>query len=402
MLPDHDAVRRLFPGAADKAFLDAACTSLAPTVAVEAIGAFLRDALLCPEPSATAQHIAMDLSRGAAKLGAARLIGASPEEIALVESTTAGLSAAVPALPFADGDNVLISDLEFLQVAIPFDQVRRSKRIELRPVRHRAGVVTADDFARACDARTRAIAVSSVQWSHGLRLDLARLSEIAARHNSWLIVDAIQQLGAASLDVSRLGVDILVCGGHKWLNAPFGCGFLYVNRRRLAEVEPLTRGYLTLRTPEGGWGRYFGTPEITPFRDYEYVGTAKKFEAGGTSNYPGAIGLGASLRLINDLGVTAIEGHIRELSRELIEELRRRRARVVTPDDDASRAGIVTFRFFDEPERDAALAEALSARRVYVSTRYTAGVGGTRASVHFFNNRDDLAQLFAALDAARG
>ncbi len=399
MLTNHDSVRALFPGTADKTFLDAACVSIAPTSATEAVTKFLNDAMLCPEPSATAQHIAMDVAREAARAEAARLINASTEEIAIVESTTGGLNAIAAAVPFEDGDNVVMCDLEFLQVAIPFDNLLRFKRVELRPVHHRGGIVTAEDFARACDSRTKAIVVSSVQWSNGLKLDLAALSELAARHKAWLIVDAIQQLGPSVIDVATLGVDALACGGHKWLNAPFGCGFLYVNRKRLVEIEPATRGYLTLEDPEGGWGRYFATPEITPFREYRYVGDARKFETGGTSNYPGAIGLGASLKLINDVGTAAIEEHVRELSRGLIEGLKRAGARVVTPEDDNLRAGIVTFRMFDEPGLDERLAEFLLSRRIYVSTRYTAGVGGTRVSVHFFNNGDDVGRL---LDAVTG
>ncbi len=393
MLINHDSIRAQFPGTQDKAFLDAACVSIAPKIATEAIAKFLNDAMLCPEPSATAQHIAMDEARETARVESAKLINASIGEIAIVESTTAGLNAVVAALPFADGDNVVMCDLEYLQVAIPFDNLRRFKRIELRPVKHGNGIVTVDDFARACNRRTKAIVVSSVQWSNGLKMDLAGLSELAAKHNAWLIVDAIQQLGASVIDVAKLGVDAIACGGHKWLNAPFGCGFLYINENRLSELEPLTRGYLTLEDPAGGWGKYFATPEITPFREYSYVGNAKKFETGGTSNYPGAIGLGASLRLINEIGASAIEDHIRELSRELIEGLKGCGARIVTPDEDRMRAGIVTFRMFDEPERDQELAEFLLQNRIYLSTRYTSGIGGTRASVHFFNNREDVRRL---------
>ncbi len=398
MLNQHDNIRALFPGAHDKTFLDAACVSLAPTVAADAIQKFLHDALMCYEPSATAQHIAMDLARKQARVEAARLINASIEEIAIVESTTAGLNTIASAMPFEDGDNVAMCDLEFLQVAIPFDNLRRFKRVELRPVHHRNGLVTVDDFARVCDQRTKAIVVSSVQWSNGLKLDLAGLSEIATRRRAWLIVDAIQQLGASAIDVSKLGVDALACGGHKWLNAPFGCGFLYVNKTRLGEVDPVMRGYLTMQKPEGGWGTYFSTPSITPFRRYDFIGDARKFETGGTSNYPGAIGLGASLKLISEIGKDAIESHIRKLSRELIEGLQQRGARVVTPDDDEMRAGIVTFRLSERREDSLALTQFLLDHKVYVSTRYTSNVGGTRASVHFFNNRDDIAKLLDVID----
>src|SRR5215212_8665352 len=100
MLENHENIRAAFPGTRDKAFLDAACVSIASTTAAHAIENFLRDAMLCPEPTATAQHIAMDVSREAARLGAAGLINASTDEIAIVESTTAGLSSIVPAIPF--------------------------------------------------------------------------------------------------------------------------------------------------------------------------------------------------------------------------------------------------------------------------------------------------------------
>lgn len=397
MLDNHAKIRGLFPGTDDKAFLDSACVSIAPSVSIEAIEEFLEDSMQCPQPSATAQHIAMDSRRETARIEAARLLNSSTDEIAIVESTTAGLNSIAAAMPFEDGDNILICDLEFLQVAIPFDNARRFRNLELRPVRHRNGLITVDDFAAACDQRTKAIVVSSVQWSNGLRLDLAGLSELARSRDIWLIVDAIQQLGVSSIDVSKLWIDAIACGGHKWLNAPFGCGFLYLNSRRFDQLEPLTRGYLTLKDPEGGWGKYFSTPEITPFRKYDYIADARKFETGGTSNYPGAIGLGASLKLINDLGATAIESHVRSLSRYLIEGLKSLGANIVTPDHDSMRAGIVTFNVNDDPGSAVRLTQYLSEKRVYVSARYTGGIGGVRVSIHFFNNNEDVESLLDAL-----
>ena len=100
--------------------------------------------------------------------------------------------------------------------------MQQTKGIELRLVENMAGMVSVDQFAEAIDARTRAICVSSVQWVHGLRLDLVGLSELAQQHDLYLIIDGIQQVGAIDLDVSQLRIDFLACGGHKWLNSPFG------------------------------------------------------------------------------------------------------------------------------------------------------------------------------------
>jgi selenocysteine lyase/cysteine desulfurase len=88
-------------------------------------------------------------------------------------------------------------------------------------------------------------------------------------------------------------VDILACGEHKWLNSPFGAGLLYIRKGRLPELKKLTAGYLSLETPEGGWETCFQTPSISPLRDYTLVDEARRYEVGGTANYPGAVGLAA-------------------------------------------------------------------------------------------------------------
>ena len=114
--------RHHFPGLLDKIFLDAACVSLAPRPAVEAIEKFLGMAMVCPLDSSTHHHIFMDEMRAAARPAAARLINAREDEIALVESTTHGLTLAANAIPLSPGDQILISGLEFLEVAVPWVQ----------------------------------------------------------------------------------------------------------------------------------------------------------------------------------------------------------------------------------------------------------------------------------------
>ncbi len=112
--------RASFPGLEGKVFLDAATVSLAPVQARDAIAGFLERAVLCPERDASTHHIAMDELRGGAVREAAALLGAGEDEIALVESTSHGLSIAARALGLGPRDNVVTDDLEFLQVAIPW------------------------------------------------------------------------------------------------------------------------------------------------------------------------------------------------------------------------------------------------------------------------------------------
>ncbi len=392
-------VRQQFPALAAKTFLDAACVSLTPLVAAEAIQNFLEMATLCPSASSTLHHIAMDEMRAAARPAAARLIHAHEDEIALVESTSHGLAIAAQAIPFRSGDRVLLCDLEFMQVAIPWLQLQQhGVAVELVP--HQSGGITAEQIAARLTPATRAIVISSTQWTNGFRCDLAAISQMCRDRNVWLVVDAIQQLGAFPIDVQQTPVDFLACGGHKWLNAPFGCGFLYIRKERMQELNSPMAGYLSLQSPEGGWGNYFQTPSITPVSDYKFVCEGRVYEAGGTANYPGAIGLAASLGLIEQLGQDAISQHIRSLTDQLISGLQSLNVQVVTPLTPANRSGIVSFSV-GEASANIALMEFLLARKILVSVRYTSQVGGVRVSSHFYNHAADIDRLLAAVGEYR-
>lgn len=389
------AARSHFPGLLGKVFLDAACVSLAPRPAVEAIEKFLDVSMICPHESATAQHIAMDEMRAAARPAVARLINADEGEIALVESTSHGLSLAAQAIPLESGDRVLISDLEFMEVAIPWVQ-RKKDGTEVSVVPNCQGKVRVQDFADRLTPRTRVIAVSSVQWSNGYRVDLAALSRLCRERGVWLVVDAIQQLGAVPLDVQQAPVDILACGGHKWLNAPFGCGFLYINREKLGQLRLPMTGYLSAKDPPGGWGNYFQDPTTTPLKDYEFIGAARRYETGGTANYPGAVGLAAAVKLIHDLGQQSISDHIYALTEQLWAGLDALPVTVVTPRDRKNRSGIVTFSV-GSAEENVKLMNRFLAKKILVSVRYTSAVGGVRVSCHFFNSPEDIEALLSAL-----
>ncbi len=389
-----------FPVLAHKTFLDAACASLAPRRAADAIASFLRFVQECPSRSSTDYHIALDASRDAARPEAARLIGAASDEIALVESTTQALTIAARALPIGAGDNILVPDLEFLQVPLAWRQPAAGPGPEIRLVRNQGGTLPVSRFEEQIDRRTRAIVMSSVQWSNGYRASLDAIGSLCRERGLWLVVDAIQQLGASPFDVGRTPVDLVVCGGHKWLNAPFGVGFLYIRREILPRLRPPVAGYLAVDPPEGGWGEYFATPGISPLQGVTYTSAARRYETGGTANYPGAVGLAASLRLINELGHQSIAEHVRTLTTRLIDGLDRMGVPVVTPRDPHERAGIVTFGL-GSAEREKEALEHLLDHQVMVSLRYTSGVGGIRVSCHFFNSTDDVDRLIEVLNSWR-
>jgi selenocysteine lyase/cysteine desulfurase len=206
------------------------------------------------------------------------------------------------------------------------------------------------------------------------------------------VVDAIQQLGAIPLDVKVTPADFIACGGHKWLNAPFGAGFLYVNRETMSRLNPLAVGLMGTVPPEAGWGRYLESPDARAVRQYVFLNEACRYEVGGTTNFAGAAALGASLSLMSELGKDAIAEQVHKVTEHLQAELARVGVRMVADLDREHRAGIVAFGL-GSAERNRELAKVLEAANVTISVRYSAGVGGVRVCCHFYNTMEDVDRL---------
>jgi selenocysteine lyase/cysteine desulfurase len=387
--------RSCFPGVQGRAFLDAACVSLMPVQADEALRRLGQDLLHCPARDASSHHIALDATADWPRREIAKLIHAPMEDIALVESTTHALQVVAAAVPLGAGDKILVGETEFLGLAVPWIGKRERQGYGIEIVPHHQGRILVEDFARRIDASTKMILLSSVQWNNGFRADLAAFSELAVHHDTVLVIDAIQHLGAVRLDVKATPVDFLVCGGHKWLNAPAGRGFLYANTRRRWAAP--ARGYLHIQQPPEGWAEYFATPDIPAIRDYHFVEDARQFELGGTANYPGNVVLGASVGLLNEVGPAAIEAHVFSLGDPLMDGLNRLGATVVSPSEPLARSGILTFTLGHGPDRDRKCLHYLWDQAVVISHRYTAGVGGLRVSLHLYNNHDDVDRLIYAV-----
>jgi cysteine desulfurase/selenocysteine lyase len=397
---DITAARSLFPGTRDCVFLDAACVSLLPAPVEEALRRFGHGLMTCSARDASAHHIELDGTAELARAEAARLIGAQPEDIALVESTTHALEILAAAVPLKAGDKVLVGETEFLGLAVPWIGRQKTTAFHIEVVPHRDGRLLVDDFAKLIDAHTRLILLSSVQWTNGFRADLEAFSQLTRERGLLLLVDAIQQLGAIGLHVQQTPVDFLVSGGHKWLNAPVGRGFLYIDPRQRERLEPPAWGYLNIAPPPEGWAEYFATPAIPAVKAYDFVSETRGFEIGGTANYPGNVILGESLRLTNTLGMDAIADHILRLSDLLIEKLLTSGVTVVSSRAPGARSSIVTFTLGQGATRDTELLRRLLSRRILISQRYTACVGGLRVSVHFYNNEEDVMQLVDAVRKA--
>jgi len=390
---DFADVRRLFPGATERVFLDAAAVSLTSTRAAEVVARFVD--LVTRDPRAA--HHGGDAAR--AREAAAGLIGARPEQIALSPATTLALNVAADAIPLRRGDNVVTTDLEFMSVVVPWLEKCRAVEAELRVVRHEGGRIEAEAVVARLDDRTRAVVLSSVQWTNGFRLDVQRIGRECRRRGIPFVVDAIQQLGALPLDVEACAIDYLACAGHKWLTSPTGLGFVYASAGFTERFRPTLTYAATAVPPRGDWPESWTDPDYDPIQTYALPRTAARFEIGVHHGASGAGGLAAALGIFAELGPARMADHVMALGDRAAAGLRALDLEVVTHLDRAHRSGLTVFRAGPSPKDDLALRDYLLGRGIVVSVRYTSGVGGVRVSTHVYNDESDVDRLLEAVHA---
>lgn len=388
---DWKAIReKEFPVLKTMTFLDAACVSFAPRRAIEAVKEFAEMTGRQDEANSSAHHIAMDALRGKAYTEAQKLFNADPEEIALVESTSHGLNIAACGIELKDGDSIITTNLEFIQVALPWCLMRQEKKIDIRVCKTEDNRFRAEDFAKLADETTRILVMSTVEWCNGWAADLKEIGDWCREHNIMFVVDAVQQMGVTKIDTKECHMDLLVAGGHKWANSPYGTGVLYVNKDSLDKIKQSYRGYLNTTVPEGGWGAYWEKVDIQAVYDWTFPNTARKYEIGGTSNYPGAVALGESLGLVNEIGIDNIQEHVWELGEYCMDQIEAIGGTVITHRDPKRRAGIIIARLYKDPEFDRLIMRELHARKIFVAQRFTDNVGGFRISCQWFNLKEDI------------
>jgi len=311
----------------------------------------------------------------------ARLIGASPEEIGLTVNTGFGLSLAARGLPLRPGDIVLASDREFPANVYPWLRLAElGVSLELVPTRENGWPDEARLLERLRDPRVRLLAVSLVQFSTGYLADLERLSAATAETGAWLVVDAIQGVGQIPVDVGRVRVDVLACGGQKWLLSPWGSGFVYVRRGLISELRPAITG----------WMAFVGTDDLTQLTRYDPTlrDDARRYEL-MTLPYQDFAGMNASLSLILELGVERIREHLRTLHRPVLEWAGRRGVAVASPTDQRG-SGILCL----APARVEEAYRRLKAARIICSLRE----GAIRLSPHGYNTVAEMERVIELLD----
>jgi cysteine desulfurase/selenocysteine lyase len=314
--------------------------------------------------------------------GAARMIGADDDEIALLPNTSFGINLAALALPLERGRRVLLSDREFPANVYPWMALERLRgaRVEVLP----ADAHGNPDEARMLEELARGdvgiLAISAVQFTSGWVAELETLGRACREHGAWFVVDGIQAVGQMPVDVRACGVDVLAAGGHKWLCGPFGTGFAYVRREVVDRMEP----HLI------GWTAMTASADLERVLDYEYafVPGARRFEV-ATQPWQDYAGLAESLELLLEADPARIRAHVLALADPLAAWLAGRGVEVTSDPRPERRSGIFSFR----PADAAGANRALNRAGVGCVLRE----GAVRLSPHLYNQPEDMARVMDAL-----
>lgn len=306
--------------------------------------------------------------------GLARLIGATPTEIAFVQNTSHGLNLAAQSLPLESGDNVIFCDMEFPSNVYPWMLLEQQEGVEARRIPHDGGGLTLEALEAHADDRTRVVAVSSIQFLTGFRTDLEAIGAWCREHDVYFVVDAIQSVGVVPLDVRACHIDFLSCGAPKWLMGPMGLGFIYCRQDLLEQLTPPMAGCVSVV----GW---------EDWRDYDltFPPDAHRFHMGGL-NMVGMKGLLAAVELLLEVDVEAIERWTLHLTDQLVADLQERGFRIASNRDADRRSAIVSFSVPGDPEaahnRLQEAAVVISLREEYI-----------RVSPHGYNTEDEIARV---------
>lgn len=305
---------------------------------------------------------------------AARFLGCETDELILTTSTTSGMNTVVQGMRFAAGDQILTTDQEHPGGLSGWNYVVRREGVVLQPVAIPSGEFDAarivERFAAAWTPRTRAISVSHVLTTTGLRMPIAELSALARRNGGLCIVDGAQAVGGIAVNVKALRCHAYATSGHKWLMGPKGTGLLYLAAETKGVIDPI----------------------------WLEAGNAAYSASSGIASLPSIIGLGAALELAARTGAGEVERRAITLRDALYSSLGDvPRIHLLSPPPGAAGAPFVSFELPREIDASALRERLRTNHHIIVKVVPKNFFNGLRISTHVFNNQRDIAAVVAAL-----
>jgi cysteine desulfurase/selenocysteine lyase len=377
-------------------YLDSAATSQKPSQVVEAVKKFYMESNANVHRGVYGLSVeATEMYEGARRKVTGFINAKSHREVVFVRNTTEALNLVAYSIGLnrmKPNGKIVLTMMEHHSNIVPWQLVARLRnhRIEYLPFDGEGylDLSRADEVLRDADV----FAFTHASNVLGTINDVRELSKMAHQHGALAVVDAAQSVPHMPVDVQDLGCDFLAFSGHKMLG-PMGIGVLYGRRELLEEMEPFMGGGEMIREVYLEGSRWNEVPW--------------KFEA-GTPNVSGAVGLGAAVDYLKNIGMENVREYEHRLTAEALERLQEvKHIRIYGPENPRHRCGLIAFNLADIHPHD--LATYLDKHGICVRAGHHCAMpihtrlgipATTRASFYIYNTPEEIEMLAEALKKA--
>lgn len=304
----------------------------------------------------------------------AGFIHASPDEVAIVTSVSAGINGIASALNFRERSKVVMGEFEFPTMG----QVWLGQRVrgaEVRFAKAQGDSITVAAYEALIDRDTLIVPLTHVCFKNGFRSEVSTITKMAHTGGALVMLDDYQDCGTRPIDVKAMGLDFYVAGTLKYLLGPPGLAFLYVRKELIPSLAPTVTGWFGQANPFAYNPQHF---ELSP--------TARRFETGSPS-VPNVYGAIHGFQMLQEIGMEQIASHVEGLAQALLKRTRELGILAKTP---ATTVGpLVVLQCRDS----GLLLKALAESGIVASNRFD----GLRISFHVYNTLDDVESVVDVL-----
>lgn len=379
-------------------YLDSAATSQKPVQVIEALKHYYEfDNSNVHRGVHTLGNRATEKYEGAREKVQKFINASSTEEIIFLRGTTTALNLVAQSYGRAnveEGDEIVITYMEHHSNIIPWQQLAKERGAVLKYIElEEDGTISLEQVRAAITDRTKIVSMVYVSNVLGTMNPVKEVAQIAHEVGAVMVVDGAQAAPHLKIDVQQLDCDFFAFSGHKMVG-PTGIGVLYGKKALLNEMEPVEFGGEMIDFV----GLYDSTWKELPW----------KFE-GGTPIIAGAVGLGAAIDFLNEVGLSEIEKHEHQMAAYAMDKMNGIDGlQIYGPTDPAKRAGIVTFNLNDVHPHDVATVLDMSGIAVRAGhhcaqplMKWLEVSATARASFYLYNDESDIDRLVEGLRSAK-
>lgn len=375
-------------------YLDSSATSQKPVQVIETLEKYYReDNSNVHRGVHTLGTRATDAYEGAREKVRKFINAKSMQEIIFTRGTTTSLNWVAQSYGrnnLKEGDEIVITYMEHHSNIIPWQQVAKWTGAQLKYIPlQEDGTISLDDVRATVTPNTKIVSVMQVSNVLGVINPIKEIAKIAHENGAVMVVDGAQSAPHMKIDVQDLDCDFLAFSGHKMLG-PTGIGVLYGKKHLLEEMEPVEFGGEMI--------------DFVQLQESTWKELPWKFE-GGTPIIAGAIGLGAAIDFLNQVGLDQIADHEHKLTAYAFEKLKTVDGLTIYgPQDAAKRAGLITFNLDEVHPHDVATvldAEGVAVRAGHHCAqplmKWLKASATARASFYLYNTEEEIDKFVEGL-----